>query len=155
MKKLLHTIALSLALACAPAALAQAKKKEPAPAKPEPAAVDPTAKPAEKPADKPADKPATPAKAARPQPFNSTAEEVDAAGKSFTHVNKDGKKVKNVITDKTVFKGEAATKKFEDIKVGDTVNGSRAKKDDAGTEYEVLSVTFVGTKTAKPAPAKK
>lgn len=148
MKKLTCILTLTFALACGQPLFAQAKKK-PADAAPAPAAAD--AKPAAKAAGdaKPA------GKAAKPMPFSSEADEIDAAGKSFTHNNADGKKVKNVATDKTVIKQGEADAKFEDIKVGDTVSGLRVKKNDDGTEYELVKVTKFGPKPAKAEKGEK
>ena len=131
MKKLLLTLAITLAIASSPAAFAQAKKKEKAAAAPaadaKPAAAPAAdAKPAAE-AAKPAEKPAAAPKAPKAMPFNTTADEIDAAGKSFTHANKDGKKVKNVVTDTTEIKNGDAAAKFEDIKVGEEVSGKRVK----------------------------
>jgi hypothetical protein len=149
MKNLTCILTLGLALALGQPLFAQAKKKPAADAKP--AAEKPVdAKPADaKPAAKPAD-----AKAARPLPFYSEVDEIDAAGKSFTHNNADGKKVKNVVTDKTVIEQEEKPAKFEDIKVGDTVSGLRHKTNADGTEYEVVKITKFGPKPAKAEPAK-
>lgn len=141
MKKLLLTLAITLAIASSPAAFAQAKKKE------KPAAE------AAKPAEKAADKPAAAPKAPKALPFSSTADEIDAAGKSFTHKNADGKVVKNVVTDKTEIKNGEAAAKFEDIKVGDKVSGLRVKKNDDGTEYEVVKITKFSAPAAKKADA--
>ena len=152
MKKLLLTLAITIAIASSPAAFAQAKKKAPAAPAAAPAAAAPAAdaKPAAE-ATKPAEKPAAPAaKAPKPLPFSSTADEIDAAGKSFTHKNADGKVVKSVVTDKTEIKNGEAAAKFEDIKVGDKVSGLRVKKNADGTEYEVVKITKFG-----PAPEKK
>ncbi len=152
MKKLLFTLAITLAFASTPAAFAQAKKKAaaaPAAAPAAPAAAAPAAE-----AAKPAEKPAAPAaKAPKPLPFSSTADEIDAAGKSFTHANADGKKVKNVVTDKTEIKNGEAAAKFEDIKVGDKVSGLRLKKNADGTEYEVVKITKFAAPAAKKADA--
>jgi hypothetical protein len=143
MRKLLFTLTASFALALSPAAFAQAKKKEPA--KPaEPAAPAAPAAPA---------KPAADAKAAKPLPMNSRADEIDAASKSFTHVNKDGKKVKHVLTDTTEIKRGDAAAKFEDIRQGDMVAGLRIKKNADGSEYEVVKITKFGP-PAKKADAK-
>jgi hypothetical protein len=81
--------------------------------------------------------------------MNSRADEIDAAGKSFTQVNKDGKKVKHIISDTTEIKNGDAAAKFEDIKVGDTVSGLRNKKNADGTEYEVVKITKFGAKAPK------
>ena len=140
MKKLLFTLTLACALALGSnTAFAQAKKK-PA-AAPAPAA--------DKPADAPADKPKADAAKAKLLPFHSTVDSIDAAGKSFTHKNKDGKEVKNVVTAKTEIKNGEKDAKFEDIKVGDEVKGSRMKKSD--TEYEVVKITSIGAPEKKPA----
>ena len=104
---------------------------------------------------------ATPAAAAKPIPLYSEVSSLDAAGKSWTHKNKDGKEVKFVVTDKTDIKQSGAAAKFEDIKVGDWVSGLRLKKSD--TEYEVVKITKFGPKAdkaaatpaASPAPATK
>jgi hypothetical protein len=111
---------------------------------------------------KPADAtPAAPAKPAaekvagegKPMPMNAEVSTIDAAGKSFTHKNKDGKEVKFVITDKTEIKNGEAAAKLADIKVGDWVGGMRLKKSD--TEYEVLKITKFGPKAEKKEGAKK
>lgn len=144
MKKLLFTLTLSIALALgSQSAFAQAKKKPAAPAAPEAA---PAAAPAEKPK----------ADAGKPMAFHTVVDSIDASGKSFTHKNKDGKVVKNVVTSKTELKNEDKDAKFEDIKVGDEVTGSRLKKSD--TEYEVVKTTYIGApkkKAEKPAGEKK
>jgi hypothetical protein len=136
MKKLLTILTLA-AFAAAPAAFA-ATKKEAAPA----------ATPAPKPAATPAAKPAAAAKA---MPMYSEVSAIDVAAKSFTHKNKDGKEVKFVLTDKTEIKNGDAAAKFEDIKVGDWVSGSRLKKSE--TEYEVIKVSKFGPKAEKKAEA--
>ena len=142
MKKLLFTLTLSIALALgSQSAFAQAKKKPAAPAE--------GAKPAEAAKVTDAAKP----KADKPLPMYSRADEIDAAGKTFTQVNKDGKKSKHVVGDKTEIKNGEAAAKFEDIKVGDYVSGLRMKKSD--TEYEVVKITKFGPKAAKAPDAKK
>ncbi len=139
MKKLLFTLTLGAALAFgSQSAFAQAKKK---PAEPAAPAAD-AAKAAE--VAKP--------KTDKPLPMFSRADEIDAAGKTFTQVNKDGKKVKHVVTDKTEIKNGDKEAKFEDIKVGDTVSGLRLKKDD--TEYDVVKITKFGPAVKKPAAPK-
>jgi hypothetical protein len=103
----------------------------------------------------PAKKPAEPAKPAPEKvageakaiPLYVEVTTIDAAGKSFTHKNKDGKEVKFVVTDKTEIKNGEAAAKLEDIKVGDYVSGLRAKKSD--TEYEVVKITKFGAKAPK------
>lgn len=141
MKKFLFTLTLAGALALGgQSAFAQAKKKPAdAPAAAEkPKAAGDAAKPK--------------ADASKPLPFHSVVDSIDAAGKSFSHKNKDGKEVKNVVTAKTELKNGDKEAKFEDIKVGDEVNGTRLKKSD--TEYEVVKTTYIGApkpKAAKPA----
>ena len=144
MKKLLFTLTLVGALALGgTSAFAQAKKKAAAPAE---APAD-TAKPkAEGDAAKPK------ADASKPLPFHTVVDSIDASGKSFTHKNKDGKEVKNVVTAKTELKNGDKDATFTDIKVGEEVSGMRLKKSD--TEYEVLKTTYIGApkkKAEKPA----
>ncbi|MEO6786393.1 MAG: hypothetical protein ABI318_09700 [Chthoniobacteraceae bacterium] len=134
MKKLLFTLTLAAALAAgSQTAFAEAKKK---------------------PADAPAPAPASAEKpkSDKPLPMHTIVDSIDASAKSFTHKNKDGKEVKFVTTAKTDFKNDGKGAKFEDIKVGNEVNGSRIKKSD--TEYEVVKTTYIGTpkpKAEKPA----
>ena len=93
---------------------------------------------------------ATPAEAApsgKAIPMYSEVSSIDTAGKSWIHKNKSGKEVKFVVTDKTDIKNNGAAAKFDDIKVGDWVSGSRVKKSD--TEYEVVKITKFGAKTEK------
>lgn len=138
MKKCLHLL---VALTLAHSAFGQASKPAPGTA----------AKPAE--AAKPATKEEAkePAKDARPLPMNARVDEIDAAGKTFTQNTRDGRKVKHVITSKTDIKQGRDSAKFEDIKVGDMVAGSRLKKTADGTEYEVIKITKFGPKPTKPA----
>lgn len=130
MKKLLFTLTLAAALAVgSQSTFAETKK-------------------ASAPAPVPAEKP----KSDKPLPMHTIVDSIDASAKSFTHKNKDGKEVKFVTTAKTDFKNDGKEAKFEDIKVGNEVNGSRIKKSD--TEYEVVKTTYIGTpkpKAAKPA----
>ena len=138
MKKLLFTLTLAAALAAgSQTTFAQAKKKTPA--NPAPAGA-----PAEKPKADDAAKP-------KNLPFHSVVDSIDAAGKSFSHKNKDGKVVKNVVTAKTEIKNGEKEAKFEDIKVGDEVKGSRVKKSD--TEYEVVKITGFAMPEKKPEKA--
>ncbi len=141
MKKLLLTLTIGITFLASPAAFAQAKKKEPAKPAEAPAAAD-DKKPAAKPEAKPD------AKAEKTLPMNATATEIDAAAKTFTHVTKEGKRVKHTVTATTEIKNGEAAAKFEDIKVGDQVSGSRKKNAD-GTEYEVVKITKFGPKAAK------
>ena len=134
MKKLFSILALSALVLSLPTASFAKTKSTPA--------ATPGATPA-----------ATPA-AAKPIPMYAQATTIDAAGKSFTHKNKDGKEVKFVLTDKTEVKQKGVEAKFEDIKVGDWVSGVRVKKSD--TEYEVIKITKFGAREEKgpKAPAK-
>ena len=140
MKKLIFTLTLAGALALGgQSAFAQAKKK-----------------PAEAPAAAPAEKPKAAADATKPVSLHTIVDSIDTAGKSFSHKNKDGKEVKNVVTAKTDIKNGDKEAKFEDIKVGLEVNGSRIKKSD--TEYEVVKITYIGApkpKAEKPAGTEK
>ena len=77
----------------------------------------------------------------------SRVDSIDAAGKTFTHRNADGKVVKFVITDRTEIKNSDKPATLGDIKVGDTVSGSRIKKSD--TEYQVVKITKFGVVTPK------
>ena len=141
MKKLLFTLTLVGALALGgQSAFAQAKKK-PAEA---PATTEAKTKPA-------GEKPKAEADATKPLPFHTTVDSIDAAGKSFSHKNKDGKEVKHVVTAKSELKNGDKEAKFEDIKVGDEVNGTHLKKSD--TEYEVVKTTYIGAPKPKAAKA--
>ena len=132
MKKLLSIVALTALVAGLPTmALAAEKKPKPAPATPAP---PPAATPA-----------------AKNIPMHAQVTTLDAAGKSFTHKNKDGTDVKFVLTDKTEIKQGKADAKFEDIKVGDWVSGLRVKKTD--TEWEVVKITKFGPMEEKKAGA--
>lgn len=90
-------------------------------------------------------------KPAKPLPMHSRVDTIDAAAKSFTHKNADGKEVKFATTATTEIKNGEADAKFEDIKVGDFVSGLRLKKSD--TEWEIVKITKFGPAPAKPAPA--
>jgi hypothetical protein len=136
MKKLLSLAVLTSLLMAAPSPLFAAKKE---------------AKPAATPAGTP-NPAATPA-AAKPIPLYSEVTTIDTAGKSWTHKNKDGKEVKFVLTDKTEVMNLGKPAKFEDVKVGDWVSGTRLKKSD--TEYEVVKITKFGPKTEKKPEAAK
>ena len=145
MKKLLFTLTLAGALALGgQSAFAQAKKK--------PADAPATAA-AEKPKTADAGKPKAEgdakAKTAKARGFYISADEIDAAGKSFTHVNKkDNKKVKYVVAATTEIANDGKPAKFEDIKVGDFVSGSLTSKSE--TENEVVKITKFGPKAEKP-----
>ena len=84
---------------------------------------------------------------AKPIGMYTKVDAIDAAGKTFTHRNKDGKVVKFVLTDKTEIKNVDKPATLGDIKVGDTVSGSRIKKSD--TEYQVVKITKFGVVTPK------
>ena len=88
-------------------------------------------------------------KAPKPLPRHSRADAIDAAAKTFTMTRKDGVAIKHVVTATTEIKNGEAAAKFEDIKVGDFVNGLRNKKSD--TEYEVVKITSIKAAPAKPA----
>ena len=135
MFKLIVMLTLAIAFAC-PTALAQTEKKKAAEATP--AADKKSAADAKKPD--------------RPMPMNSRADEINAAGKSWTQVNKDGKRVKHVVTAETPILQSGTAAKFEDIKAGDTVAGLRKKVSD--TEYTVVKITKFGPKPAKSADKK-
>lgn len=92
-------------------------------------------------------------KAGRPLPMNARVDNIDAAKKTFTMKRKDGFEVKHVVTDKTDIKNNGAAAKFEDIKMGDTVSGSRLKKSE--TEYEVVKITKFGVAVPKEKKAKE
>jgi hypothetical protein len=81
-------------------------------------------------------------------PMNTRVDMIDAANKTFTHVNADGKQVKFVLTPTTVIQQGEAAAKFTDIKVGDTISGSRIKVSD--TEYTVVRITKFGVVVKKP-----
>ena len=97
-------------------------------------------------------KPADASKAGKPLPVNSKVDTIDAATKSFTHKNADGKEVKFVLSATAEIKNNGADAKFEDIKVGDTVAGLRVKKSD--TEYEVTKITKFGVAAPRKSKAK-
>lgn len=139
MKKLFSLMTLTAVALAVPtgsfAADKKIKKDTPA-ATPAPAAKAPETKPA-----------ATPS-AGKAMGMYVKVDTIDAATKTFTHKNKDGTEVKFVATEKTEVKNGEAAATFADIKVGDTVSGSRIKK--SATEYDVVKITKFG-----PAPEKK
>ena len=142
MKKILFTLTLSIALALgSQSAFAQAKKKPAVPAE--------GTKPAE--AAKPAD--AAKPKTDKPLPMYVRADEIDASGKTFTQVAKDGKKAKHTVTATTEIKNGEASATLADIKVGDYVSGLRKKTGE--TDYEVVKITKFGPKAAKGTNAAK
>ena len=148
MKKFLTILTLT-AFAAAPATVLAAPKKEAAAPAAEAKAAAVKAVEA---------KPAVPS--VKPLPMNTKVDAIDAAAKTFSHNNADGKVVKfNVLATAEIKNGEAAAK-FEDIKVGDTVSGLRLKK--SATEYDIVKITKFGVvatkekKAAAPAaPVKK
>ena len=142
MKKFLTILTLT-AFAALPATTLAAKEKKEATA---PAAVL-GKKPAEEPpAEAKGDKPAA-GKDGKAISMKAEVDAIDAAAKTFSHNNKDGTVVKFMVTDKTEIKNGEADAKFEDIKVGDTVSGSRMKK--SATEYEVVKITKFGVAAPK------
>ncbi|MCE9611069.1 MAG: hypothetical protein K8R23_12815 [Chthoniobacter sp.] len=148
MKKLLTLIALAAihsgAFAAEPAEPAAPSSKAGVAAK---AKIDKAAAAVHK-ATEPVATPAKPAvPAAKAMGMYTKVDAIDAAAKTFSHNNKDGTVVKFVVTDTTDIKNGDAAAKLSDIKVGDTVSGSRIKK--SATEYEVVKITKFG-----PAPAK-
>jgi hypothetical protein len=139
MKKPTQAILLLAFIITAPFAFAQAKKSEPAGAPT--AATDPAKKSETKEEKKDAE-----LKNPRPLPMNSRVDEIDPVAKTFTQNTRDGRKVKHVITSKTDIFQAGKSAKFEDIKVGDMVAGSRLKKNVEGSEYEVIKITKFGPK---------
>lgn len=135
MKKHILIALAAFALPCA--SFAQAKKA----AAPQPAAPAATKTVAAKPAE------------AKAMPMNSRVDEIDAAGKTFTQVTRDGRKVKHVITSNTTIKQGEADARFEDLKVGDMVSGMRVKK--SADEYEVVKITKFGPAAPKDTKEKK
>jgi hypothetical protein len=158
MKKLLSIVTLGAVALALPTSGFAAEKKVKAPDAAAPAPTEGAKKPAEAKAA-PEAKPAAEAKAggeAKAMGMYVKVDAIDAAGKTFTHKNKDGKEVKFVVTDKTEIKNGDAAAKLADIKVGDTVSGSRMKKSE--TEYEVVKITKFGVaapKEKKPEGEKK
>lgn len=139
-----------LTLAFVSSSFAQAEKekkpmaKKPAAEKPAPAAAPKTeeAKPEE-------------TKTQKALPMNVRVDAIDVAAKTFTMTRKKDKvSVKHVVADATEIKNSGVAAKFEDIKVGDTVAGSRIKKSD--TEYDVVKITKFGAaekeKPSAPTP---
>ena len=137
MKSLLTLATISAVALGLPTASIAAPKKEAAAAAPAAPAAD--AKKAAPDAPKPA----------KPLPMYSRADTIDAAAKTFTHKNADGKEVKFTVTATTEIKNGEAEAKFEDIKVGDFVSGLRLKKSD--TEWEIVKITKFAPAPAKPA----
>ncbi len=147
MKRILAILTLT-ALTAIPASIAAPKKEATAPA------ATPAAKPAE-----PAKAPAAAPKA---MPMYAKVDAIDAKAKTFSHNNKDGTVVTFMVTETTEIKNGEADAKLDDIKVGDTVSGSRIKK--SATEYEVVKITKFGAAVPKekkadapekPAPKKE
>ncbi|MEI8107524.1 MAG: hypothetical protein WCI46_06875 [Verrucomicrobiota bacterium] len=155
MKKILVAITLA-AFVATPASLLAKKAAAPAttPAATTPAAAAPAAAaPAAAAATAAVAAVVAPVAAVKSLPMTTAVDAIDAATKSFTHNNKDGSAVKFVVTATTVIKNGETDAKFEDIKVGDTVNGLRVKK--SATEYEVTKITSFGPKAAKKGADKK
>ena len=125
MKKILVAITLA-AFVATPASLLAKKAAAPATT---PAATTPAAAaPAAAAATAAVAAVVAPVAAVKLLPMTTAVDAIDAATKSFTHNNKDGSAVKFVVTATTVIKNGETDAKFEDIKVGDTVNGLRVKK---------------------------
>jgi len=141
--KLITLITLAALGFGAPAQLMAAEKKA---ASEKPA--EGAKKAAEKPAAAPKEAPAKVAGEGKAIPMHVRADAIDAAAKTFTMKRKDGVEVKHVLTDATTIMNGESPAKFEDIKVGEYVNGLRKKKTD--TEYEVVKITGFGA-----APEKK
>ena len=151
MKKILFSITLTVALALgSQSAFAQAKKKPAAVAADAAKPADP-AKAVDAAKEKVAD--AAKAKTDKPIPMYVRADEIDAAGKTFTQVNKDGKKAKHTIAATTEIKNGEVAAKLTDIKVGDYVSGLRKKTGE--NDYEVVKITKFGPKAAKAAEGAK
>jgi hypothetical protein len=135
--KLITTIITLTAIALASPSYAKKSAAKPAAEK---------AKPTEpaKPADKSADeKPAE----AKPIPYMAKVASVDAAAKTFTTKNKDGKENVFTVTDKTqITKGDAPAT-FEDIKANEIVRGTRVKTGEA--KWDAVKV-MIGPKEASP-----
>lgn len=77
----------------------------------------------------------------------SRVDSIDAAKKTFTTKRKDGIEVKNTLGPSAEVRNNGAAAKFDDIKVGDMVSGSRVKK--STSEYEILKITKFGAPTSK------
>lgn len=139
-KHLLTTLAAALALAVPTFA---APKKEAKPAAEKPAAEQPeTAAPA---AEKKAPDPT------KPMPYQGKVSAVDAAAKTFTTKNKDGKENVFAITEKTkIEKADGTAGTIEDIKPEEVVRGSRMKTGDG--KWDAVKVT-IGAKPKKEAAA--
>jgi hypothetical protein len=140
MKKLLSIITLgALALALPTTSFAGKKKDASTPA---PAATPaPPADTAKKPAE------TTPGATTKVMGMYIKVDAIDVAAKTFTHKKKDGTEVKFVLSDKTEIKNGTAPATLADIKVGDTVSGSRIEK--SKTEYEVVKITKFGIAAPK------
>lgn len=144
--KLITTIITLSAFALASPGYAAEKKK--AAAKP----ASDKAKPAE---------PAKPAEektaAAKPIPYQGKVASIDAAAKTFTTKNKDGKENVFTVTEKTqITKGDAAAT-FDDITANEIVRGTRLKTGEG--KWEAVKVMIgakeasaKGKKAAKPEP---
>ena len=143
MKKLFTLATLSAVALALPVSGFTAPKKEAAAGAPSAPAAE-----VKKAVEKPAAAAADAVKAAKPLPMHIRVDVIDAAAKTFTHKNVDGKEVKFTITATTEIKNGEAAAKFEDIKVGDFVSGLRNKK--SATEWEVVKITKFGPAPAKP-----
>jgi len=103
---------------------------------------------------KPAAEGKKPAKAVTGKPITMYArvDSIDTAGKSFIHKTKEGE-MKHVLAANAEIKNAGADAKFEDIKVGNMVSGSRIRK--SATEYEVVKITKFGAAAPKAPKAAK
>ncbi len=140
MKTLLYSLTIvGLALSAPSASFAQDKKEAAA------AATKPTG--AGAPA---AEKPAASMKTL---PFQGKVGTVDAAAKTFTIKNKDGKENTYAITDKTqILHGDATAASMSDIKADETVRGSRMKTGE--NQWEAMKV-IIGAKPGSGEPKAK
>jgi hypothetical protein len=76
---------------------------------------------------------------ARKLPMRIRVDAVDAPGRTLISERKDGVRIRSVVGDRAEIRNGFAAATFEQIKVGDMVNGSRIKR--ADDEYEVLTIT--------------
>lgn len=129
MKHILPSMTVLAALTFAVPAFAAEKKSA------KPAAVEETAPKADE------EKPTS----TKPLPYRGTVAAVDAAAKTFTTKNKDGKENVFHVTDKTVIMKDKSSATFADIKEGEAVRGTRIKKGDQN--WEAVKV-LIGAKAA-------
>jgi hypothetical protein len=89
------------------------------------------------------------AEAGKPIPMYARVDNIDASHKSFVTKRKDGFEIKHVLAASAEVKNNGADAKFEDIKIGDYVSGTRIKKGE--NEYEVVKITKFGPAAPKKA----